>query len=176
MVLTKREKRKLIDIYKDLLKKESHLIFSNFEKVKANELLKLKAKIKEEGFLFKIVKKRLFKIALRKSKNPFWEKIEDFKSQLAVAFAWKDYLKLSKILYQFSKENENFKILGGIIEGKYLLPEEIIELAKIPPKEELLAKLSLSFSFLLFRLINTFKMNLKGLFFILYKLKNARGN
>ena len=44
--------------------------------------------------------------------------------------------------YKFSKENENYKIKGGIIEGKVMTAEEIITIAKLPSRQELLAKLA----------------------------------
>jgi large subunit ribosomal protein L10 len=47
----------------------------------------------------------------------------------------------AKILDNFSKEHENFKILGGLMQDKVLNLENIKELANIPSRDELLAKL-----------------------------------
>ena len=53
-----------------------------------------------------------------------------------------DYLQPLKAIYKFSKENENYKIKGGIIDGKVTSVEELITLAQLPSREELLAKLA----------------------------------
>jgi Ribosomal protein L10 len=59
-----------------------------------------------------------------------------------LVMAEEDYLTPLKAVYKFSKENENYKIKGGIIEGKVMSVEEIITLAKLPSREELLSKLA----------------------------------
>ena len=53
-----------------------------------------------------------------------------------------DYLQPLKAVYKFAKDHENFKIKGGIIEGEVKSVEEILTLAKLPSREELLAKLA----------------------------------
>lgn len=60
----------------------------------------------------------------------------------AVLMGDEDYLKPSKVLYNFAKDNDFYKIKGGIIDGKVMTAEEIITLAKLPSKQELLAKLA----------------------------------
>ena len=53
-----------------------------------------------------------------------------------------DYLDAAKAIYNFSKENDFYKIKGGIIEGKVMTAEEIIALAKLPSKETLISMLA----------------------------------
>ena len=60
----------------------------------------------------------------------------------AVLMGDEDYLEPSKVIYKFSKENDFYKIKGGIIDGKVMTAEEIITLAKLPSKQELVAKLA----------------------------------
>ena len=47
-----------------------------------------------------------------------------------------------KTVYKFTKSHENFKIKGGIIDGKVQTVEELITLAQLPSREELLSKLA----------------------------------
>ena len=53
-----------------------------------------------------------------------------------------DYLEPTKAIYEYSKSNENYKIKGGIIEGKVMTADEIITLAKLPSRETLLSMLA----------------------------------
>ena len=53
-----------------------------------------------------------------------------------------DYLEPLKAIYKFSKDNEFYKIKGGIIEGKIVSTEELITLAKLPSRQELLGMLA----------------------------------
>ena len=53
-----------------------------------------------------------------------------------------DYLGPAKAIYKFSKDNDYYKIKGGVIEGKVMTAEEIITLAKLPSRETLLSMLA----------------------------------
>ena len=53
-----------------------------------------------------------------------------------------DYLEPTKAIYNFSKNNDFYKIKGGVVEGKVMTAEEIITLAKLPSREELLSMLA----------------------------------
>ena len=60
----------------------------------------------------------------------------------AVIMSDEDYLEPSKAIYNFSKDNEFYKIKGGVIDGKVMTAEEIITLAKLPSRETLLSMLA----------------------------------
>ena len=53
-----------------------------------------------------------------------------------------DYLEPSKVIYNFTKSNDFYKIKGGVIDGKVMTAEEIITLAKLPSRETLLSMLA----------------------------------
>ena len=53
-----------------------------------------------------------------------------------------DYLEAAKAIYNYSKDNDFYKIKGGVIEGKVMTAEEIITLAKLPSRETLLSMLA----------------------------------
>ena len=60
----------------------------------------------------------------------------------AVIMSEEDYLEPSKTIYEFTKNNEYYKIKGGVIDGKVMTAEEIITLAKLPSREDLLSMLA----------------------------------
>ena len=60
----------------------------------------------------------------------------------AVVIGKEDYLEPAKAIYNFTKNNEYYKIKGGVIEGKVTTAEEIITLAKLPSRETLLSMLA----------------------------------
>ena len=60
----------------------------------------------------------------------------------AVIMSSEDYLEPAKVIYEFTKNNEYYKIKGGVVEGKVMTAEEIITLAKLPSKETLLSMLA----------------------------------
>jgi len=65
----------------------------------------------------------------------------------------------------------NLKILGGIFKNEFVEAEKIIELAKLPTREELLARLVGSISAPISNFINVLEANIKGLIYVLTKAK-----
>ena len=71
------------------------------------------------------------------------EGLEDkLEGPTAVVLSSEDYLEPSKVIYKFSKDNDFYKIKGGVIDGKVMTAEEIITLAKLPSRETLLSMLA----------------------------------
>jgi large subunit ribosomal protein L10 len=52
-----------------------------------------------------------------------------------------DEIAPARIAYKFTKVNENFKILGGIFESRFIEKDRVLVLANIPSRNELLSKL-----------------------------------
>ena len=67
---------------------------------------------------------------------------EALEGPVALVIGNEDYLEPSKVIYNFTKDHDFYKIKGGVIEGKVMTAEEIITLAKLPSRQELLAKLA----------------------------------
>lgn len=104
----------------------------------ANSLDKLRAKLRTANSRYLVVKNRLAKKALDKVK------LEKFSSALegccGFAFSSGDPAAPSKILTDFAKENEEFKIQSGFMNGEVLAPDKIKALASLPSREVLLAR------------------------------------
>ena len=60
----------------------------------------------------------------------------------AVIMTSEDYLEPTKAIYNFTKDHDFYKIKGGVVEGKVMSAEEIITLAKLPSREQLLSMLA----------------------------------
>lgn len=111
----------------------------DFSKIKVKELAKLRGNLKKEGGEMKVAKKSLMEIAL-KNKNIDLDS-KKLEGEVAMIFGYQDEIAPSKIVYQFSKENQNAKILGGLLENKFCEMADVIKLAELPNKEQLLGML-----------------------------------
>ena len=101
---------------------------------------KLRKDLREANGQIKVVKNNIIKRALDANKE---SKLDDvLEGPTAIVSSTEDYLQPLKTIYKFTKDHENYKIKGGIIEGEVKSVEEIITLAKLPSREELLAKLA----------------------------------
>ncbi len=142
MALTKEQKQNSLKSLKDVIAKQKAVVFADFSKVNSKDLFDLRKKLKDAGCQLKIGKKTLIRIAFGQSNVSFWNKIKQaVPGQLALVFGLEDEIAPARIANQFTKTNENFKILGGIFEKKFIKIDKVLELANIPSRNELLGRL-----------------------------------
>lgn len=184
MALTKQQKEKALNDLKDKISKQKSVVFADFSKVNSKDLFDLRKKLKEAGCLLKIGKKTLIRIAFGRAGVSFWDKIKkNVPGQMALILGIEDEVAPAKISYQFSKTNENFKILGGIFpaEGgsanggerryKFAEKEKVLALATLPSRNELLAKIVDSLSAPISGFENVLIGNTRSLVLVLSKIK-----
>ena len=142
MALTKEQKTKQIDSIKEKVAQQKSVIFVDFAKVPSKEMFSLRKTLKEGGCNLKIAKKTLVRIAFGQSNISFWNKIKTvIPGQLALVFGFEDDIAPARISNIFAKTHENFKILGGIFEKRFIDREKVLVLANLPTRNELLGRL-----------------------------------
>ena len=142
MALTKEQKTKQIEAVKEKISKQKSVIFVDFSKVSSKDMFGLRKSLKEAGCNLKIAKKTLIIIAFGQSNISFWNKIKSsVPGQLALVFGIEDEIAPARIANTFAKSHENFKILGGIFESRFIEKEKVLVLANLPSRNELLSRL-----------------------------------
>ncbi len=137
-MLTRQQKEEIVAKLSDEIKEAPSCVLADFKGLGANDMVVLKSKLREEGSTFQVIKKKLLAIALKNNDieiNP-----KDYEGQIAISVS-EDEVTSAKIIHETSKENENVKIVGGLLDGKLMTAEEIQALAKLPSTDELRAKL-----------------------------------
>ncbi len=172
MAKTKKEKQEILEEIKKDLENQQALVFINYSGLKADDIFDLREELKEAGCSLKVVKKTLAKMAFKEKGLEI--KDENLEGQLAVIFGFEDPVMPAKIPYNLSKENENLEILGGFLEKEYKGPEEIITLARIPSKDELLAKVVGSISAPISNFVRVLQGNSRSLVYALTAIKNSK--
>ena len=121
--------------------KGSHLVLLvDYRGTNVADDTKLRKDLREANGDLKVIKNNIIKRALDLNKESGLDNV--LEGPTAMVSAKDDYLQPLKAVYKFSKDHENYKIKGGIIDGEIKSVEEIITLAKLPSREELLAKLA----------------------------------
>ena len=98
----------------------------------------LRKEMREHGIKFTITKNRITKLALAKSKCK--EITNLFSGPTAVALS-KDAITSAKILTKFAKNNQNLKILGGMMGNEVLDVAGVQNVATLPTLDEARAKI-----------------------------------
>jgi len=139
MAITKEQKKKIIEELKEKLEKQKAIVFVDFQNLKASNLFELRRKLEEKDCELKVAKKTLMNLAFKE--KGFKVDFEKLEGQLALVFSFKEEILPAKMVYEFAKKFEGPKILGGYMKDEFLQANTMIELAKLPSKEELLARL-----------------------------------
>jgi len=169
MALTKEQKQKVLDDLKEKIAKQKAMVLVGITGLKVKDIADLRRKLKVADGNLKVAKKTLIERALKQNKLDFDKK--DYQEELALVFSFKDEILPAKTVYDFSETNPELKILGGFFEGEFLESEKVIELAKLPTKEQLLARLVGSISAPMSNLVSVLEANIKGLITVLAKAK-----
>lgn len=133
----------------------------------------LRANLRENNARFTVAKNSLVKIALNNSHL----NVEDttmLVGPVGIAFS-KDEVGAAKIVFDFAKTNEALEIVGGIDEdGNALSRDDIVALAKLPSKEQLLAQAVGTIAAPLSGFVRVLNGNLSGLVYALKAIQEQK--
>lgn len=122
------------------MKNAKLILLTDYRGINVDDVTKLRTDLRNVKSEYKVIKNNITKRALEECK------VEGLESELegptAVVMTDEDYLSAIKVIYNFSKKNDYYKIKGGVVEGKVMTAEEIITLAKLPSRQDLLSMLA----------------------------------
>ena len=122
------------------LKEAKVVLLTDYRGITVTDVTKLRADLRNVNAEYKVIKNNIVKRALDANGESGLDDL--LEGPTAVITSKEDYLAPAKAIYNFTKDHDFYKIKGGIIEGKVMTAEEIITLAKLPSRQELLAKLA----------------------------------
>ncbi len=122
------------------MKEAKLILLTDYKGINVTDVTNLRTDLRKVNAKYSVIKNNITRRALAECG------IEGLEDQLtgttAVVISSEDYLEPAKVIYNFCKDNEYYKIKGGVIEGKVMTTEEIITLAKLPSRETLLSMLA----------------------------------
>jgi large subunit ribosomal protein L10 len=172
MKLNREQKEQIVTEISEQLEKSKAVLLVNFTGLKVKEERDLKKKLREQGIAFEVIKNSLFKIALKKAKISLDDALLD--QPIALIWSADDEVAPAKITVGFAKEMGKLQLVGGIIDQKFVDSDLIKQLAVLPDREELYAKLVGTLNAPMSRLLNALQGNLRSLVFILNQYKESK--
>ena len=105
----------------------------------ANEMSSLRREVRKSGGEFKIIKNTLVKRAIENL--DYHKEVDgDLNGPIAIAFSYKDPVMVAKSLLKYVDDRNKFEVASGIMGVSKLTFKEIDTLAKLPSREELIAR------------------------------------
>lgn len=163
MAKTKQQKQEIVDNIKQKLTDSEAIVFGDYYGLSVNEMEELRNKLRENNAELVVAKKTLFNVALKEVGEIEGLDIKSLPGGFGAAFGFEDEVAPAKILAEFSEEHEALNLNGGVLEGKFIPNEQVLALAKLPSKDELIAKVVGSIKAPVSGLVGVMKGNLRNL-------------
>jgi large subunit ribosomal protein L10 len=152
--------------------KAKSMVMTDYIGLDVAEMTELRDKLRDAGVDYKVVKNTLATIA---ANNSDLSEINDFfRGPTAIAFGIEDVVSPAKILDEFAEDHEVLEIKGGYLNGQVISKEKVESLAKIPSREELLAKAFSSMKAPISGLVNVLSGNMRNLVSVLSQIKDQK--
>jgi large subunit ribosomal protein L10 len=135
----KEDKKKDIDALRQDLEKSRNLFVTGYEKLRVDQDFELRKVVRGAGGKYRVIKNNL---AEKASEGTAAEAVlRGLKGMTSLAYTSGDPVALAKALTTYAKANPTFTFKAGMVEGRAIDIKAIGDLATMPSKEEIFAKL-----------------------------------
>lgn len=131
MAISKDRKREIVAQYGEWLARSQAFVLTEYIGLTVKDMDELRAKVREAGGEFHIVKNTLAKRALDAASLE--TDAEHFVGTTAIGFAYEDPPALAKAITDFAKESDFLKIKAGYMDNRLVSAAEVKLLANVPP-------------------------------------------
>jgi len=135
----KEDKKKDIDSLRQDLANLKNLFVTGYEKLRVDQDFELRKVIRGAGAKYRVVKNNVAEIAAEGT--PAQQVLKDLRGMTSVAYTRTIRWRWPKALTAYAKANPTFTFKAGLVEGRAIDVKSIGDLATMPSKEEIFAKL-----------------------------------
>jgi large subunit ribosomal protein L10 len=155
--------------------KSKSILLSDFKGVNSKDLTSFREDIRSKGGEVFVSKNTLLKIALKGMEGD--EKASDsLAGQTVAVVAYEDPISTIKAFFDFAKKVENLKAKGGFFESKFVDEKGLIEISKLPSKEELIGRLIGSMNSPVYKFVNTLNQSKSKIVYVLSSISSQKNN
>lgn len=141
MAISRDKKNTLVADMSELLASTKSTVFAKYDGLSVKDIQKLRAEARESGVVIKVIKNRLVRVALAGIDTYKTTDTSPLTGQLLYAVSAEDEVAPAKVLNTFAKTNPALAIAGGFSgEGLLLSADEVIALASLPSKSQLIGE------------------------------------
>ena len=135
-----KQKEEEVKALAEKIKNSKLVLLADYRGINVADVTELRKKLRGIDAEYSVIKNNIVRRALADCNI---EGIDEFlEGPTAVVIGKEDYLGAAKAIYEYSKNNDFYKIKVGVIDGKVVSAEELITLAKLPSRETLIAQLA----------------------------------
>ena len=172
MNVNKQKKEELVKGINETLRSHDTWYLFDFMNMRVSQSVELRRKLREQSFLFKIVKNRL---ALKALEEDMPEDLRThFQGPTAIAFASENPLQLARLIRSFSEQHKVLKFKAGLLEGHFLPEDRFAEVAGLTSRDDLVAKVGFLMAYPLIKFLRTWQAPTESIGRLLSQLKSKK--
>ena len=134
------QKKEEVSNLANQMKEAKLILLTDYRGINVADVTGLRTELRNIKAEYKVIKNNITKRALAECGIEGLDK--ELEGPTAVIMTNDDYLEPTKVIYNFTKNNDYYKIKGGVVDGKVMTADEIITIAKLPSRQELLSMLA----------------------------------
>lgn len=155
------EKKQVVQEIKEKLEESMLVVCTDFRGLKVEQISDLRRKLRLPDVEYRVLKNTMFRFALKEA--GYEDIAEQISGPNAVIFSKNDPVGPAQIIFDFAKTNKQLEVKIGILEGKLLSPEDIKNLAQLPPRDVLLGQVVGTMQAPITSFVRVLNANLTGL-------------
>jgi large subunit ribosomal protein L10 len=172
MPLSRSQKEQMLAEYEEGVVHAPHAFLVGYQGISVPKVTELRQRIRESGGSYVVVKNRL---VLRAIEGKALEQLRDqFSGPIAIAYSDREPVALAKVLADFQKEAPAIELRGGLLNGQRVAGDQIKEIANLPSREQLIAKLLFLLQSPITRLARTLAAVPRDLVLVLEQVRQQR--
>lgn len=143
MAISKKRKQTLVEEYLGVLNNTNGFVIVQYRGMTVKQVDALRAKIREAGGAYRVMKNTLFTKALQEHGWPVPDDL--LKGPVAVAFGMENMPAVAKAILDFTKEvadERKMQVTGGIMTGTLLSASKVEAVSNLPTLDEMRAQLA----------------------------------
>jgi large subunit ribosomal protein L10 len=146
---------------KEKLEKAQSVVLANYQGLTVEEDTQLRKSLREAGIEYKVYKNTLVTLAAKELGHEGI--VQYLEGPVSIAIGYEDATAPARVLNDFAKGHKKLELKAGLVAGEVYDSEKVKQLADIPPKEVLIAKL-----------LGSFKAPLSNLAYLLNAVKDKK--
>lgn len=166
MAKTRTNKEKAVARLYQQLQQAKGVVFADFTGLLVKELQELRRELRKSGIYYEVVKKTLLRRSLQQAGLDS-SSVDHLRGGVSVAVSQQDEVAPAKTLVEFTKKFDKLRVLGGIIEQRFVDENQVKTLSQLPSRPELISQLLGVLKGPLSGLVGVLEGNLRGLLRVL---------
>ncbi len=155
------KKQQVVKELADKIRLAKTMILADFRGLTVDQDTELRRALRNAGVEYRVIKNTLIKFAVKENGI---EGLDEFlNGPTSVAMSYDDHVAPAKVLDEYAKKFGKVQFKAGVVEGKVINVDEIRQLASLPPREQLIARVLGGFSAPMAGLVSVLAANIRGL-------------